>query len=54
MSVSSQNNAMRYADVIVDLSAEAVDRCFCYSVPEGMALSPGMLTSLSGFLPTVL
>ena len=30
-----------YAQVIVDLSAEAVDRLFTYSVPEGMILLPG-------------
>ena len=27
---------MRYADVIVDLSAGAVDRVFSYAVPEGI------------------
>ena len=32
-----------YAQVIVDLSAEAVDRQFTYAVPEGMALRPGQL-----------
>ena len=32
---------MGYANVIVDLSAEAVDRAFTYAVPEGMTLSPG-------------
>ena len=37
---------MRYAEVIVDLSAEAVDRRFTYAVPEGMALSPGMLVTV--------
>ena len=31
----------RYANVIVDLSAGAVDRVFTYAVPEGMALQPG-------------
>ena len=37
---------MRYAEIIVDLSAEAVDRRFTYAVPEGMALSPGMLVTV--------
>ena len=32
---------MRYCNVIVDLSAEAVDRLFTYAVPEGMNLEPG-------------
>lgn len=32
---------MRYAQVIVDLSADAVDRLFTYSVPEGMHIEPG-------------
>lgn len=32
---------MQYANVIVDLSAEAVDRLFTYAVPEGMRLEPG-------------
>ena len=47
----------RYARVIVDLSAEAVDRLFTYSVPEGMALVPGQLVrvpfgprTLNGFV----
>ena len=47
----------QYAQVIVDLSAEAVDRRFTYLIPEGMALTPGMLVrvpfgprSLSGFV----
>ena len=35
-----------YAEVIVDLSAEALDRRFTYAVPEGMALSPGMLAEV--------
>ena len=35
-----------YAQVVVDLSAEAVDRLFTYSVSEGMALSPGMLVTV--------
>jgi len=34
---------MTYANVIVDLSAEAVDRQFSYAVPEGMAVEPGQL-----------
>ena len=37
---------MTYAEVIVDLSAEAVDKRFTYSVPEGMDLRPGMLASV--------
>ena len=37
---------MRYAEVIVDLSAEAVDRRFSYAIPEGMALEPGMLVTV--------
>ena len=37
---------MQYAEIIVDLSAEAVDRRFTYAVPEGMALSPGMLVTV--------
>jgi len=37
---------MRYAEVIVDLSAEAVDRRFTYSIPEGMVLQPGMLVTV--------
>ena len=32
---------MRYAEVIVDLSAGTVDRRFTYAVPEGMALGAG-------------
>ena len=32
---------LQYAHVILDLSAEAVDRLFTYSVPEGMILLPG-------------
>ena len=34
---------MTYANVIVDRSAEAVDRRFSYAVPEGMAVKPGQL-----------
>lgn len=30
-----------YAQVIVDLSADALDRIFTYSIPEGMQLCPG-------------
>ena len=48
---------MRYAEVIVDLSADALDRRFTYMIPEGMALEPGMLVavpfgprSLEGFV----
>ncbi|MBE5807406.1 MAG: primosomal protein N' [Clostridiales bacterium] len=32
---------MRYAEIIVDLSAEAVDRVFTYSVPDEMAADVG-------------
>lgn len=31
----------RFAEVIVDLSSEAVDRLFTYRIPAGMALMPG-------------
>ena len=31
----------RFAEVIVDLSNEAVDRLFTYRIPAGMALTPG-------------
>ena len=31
----------RYANVIVDLSADALDRLFSYAVPEGMEIVPG-------------
>ena len=31
----------RYAHVIVDLSANALDRLFSYSIPEGMEIVPG-------------
>ena len=34
---------MRYAEVIVDLSAGAVDRRFTYLVPEGMDVRPGQM-----------
>ncbi len=37
---------MRYAEVIVDLSAEAVDRLFSYSIPEGMNVAPGQLVAV--------
>ena len=37
---------MTYAEVIVDLSAEAVDKRFTYSVPEGMNAVPGMLVTV--------
>ena len=36
----------RYAQVIVDLSAEALDRVFTYVVPEGMEAVPGQLVSV--------
>ena len=35
-----------YAQVVVDLSAEAVDRRFTYAVPEGMAVTPGQLVAV--------
>ncbi len=31
-----------YAEIIVDIAAEAVDRVFTYAVPDGMQLQPGM------------
>ena len=31
-----------YAEIIVDIAVEAVDRVFTYAVPEGMQLLPGM------------
>ena len=31
-----------YAQIIVDISAEAVDKLFTYRVPEGMSLCPGL------------
>ena len=37
---------MTYANVIVDLSAEAVDRLFSYAVPEGMDVQPGQLVAV--------
>lgn len=37
---------MTYANVIVDLSAEAVDRQFSYSVPAGMDVQPGQLVAV--------
>ena len=36
----------RYAQVIVDLSAEALDRVFSYVVPEGMDVAPGQLVAV--------
>ena len=35
-----------YAQVVVDLSAEAVDRLFTYSVPQGMDVVPGQLVAV--------
>ena len=35
-----------YAQVIVDLSAEALDRVFSYTVPEGMEIAPGQLVAV--------
>ena len=35
-----------YAQVIVDLSAEALDRVFTYAVPEGVAVEPGQLVAV--------
>ena len=37
---------MTYAQVIVDLSAEAVDRRFSYAVPVGMVVQPGQLVAV--------
>ena len=37
---------MLYAEVIVDLSAEAVDKRFSYAIPEGMEIQPGMLVTV--------
>ncbi len=31
-----------YAEIIVDIAVEAVDRVFTYAIPEGMQLQPGM------------
>ncbi|MBQ4640167.1 MAG: primosomal protein N' [Clostridia bacterium] len=31
-----------YAEIIVDIAAEAVDRVFTYAIPDGMELVPGM------------
>ena len=36
----------RYANVIVDLSADALDRVFSYAVPEGMQIVPGQQVSV--------
>ena len=35
-----------YAQVIVDLSSEALDRVFSYEVPEGMDVAPGQLVDV--------
>ena len=35
-----------FAQVIVDLSAETLDRVFSYIVPEGMDLAPGQLVTV--------
>ena len=43
----------RYAEVIVDLSNEAVDRLFTYRIPAGMALAPGQRVEVP-FGPRVL
>ena len=37
---------MSYAQIIVDLSAGAVDRVFTYAVPGGMAVTPGQLVTV--------
>ena len=37
---------MSYAQIIVDLSAGAVDRVFTYAVPAGMAIRPGQLVTV--------
>ena len=51
---------MRYCEVIVDLSAEAVDRLFTYAVPDGMDVDAGWQVevpfgprSLEGFVVTM-
>ena len=44
---------MAFAEVIVDLSAEAVDRRFTYSIPEGMRVRAGQLVAVP-FGPRVL
>ena len=36
----------RYANVIVDLSAQALDRLFSYAVPDGMEILPGQQVSV--------
>ena len=36
----------RFAQVIVDQSAEALDRVFTYAVPGGMAVTPGQLVTV--------
>ena len=35
-----------YAQVIVDLSADALDRQFSYAVPDGMDVRPGQLVAV--------
>ena len=37
---------MRYAKVIVDISSEALDRCFTYAVPAGMDIRPGDMVAI--------
>ena len=37
---------MTYAQIIVDLSAEAVDRVFSYAVPEDVVVVPGQLVTV--------
>ena len=37
---------MRYASVIVDLTAKALDRCFTYAVPDGMEARIGDMVSV--------
>ena len=44
---------MTYAQVIVDLSAEAVDRRFSYAVPVGMDVQPGQLVAVPFGLRTL-
>ena len=36
---------MRYAEVIVFLSAEGVDKTFTYRIPDGMTAAPGDMRS---------
>ena len=37
---------MKYANIIVDLSADALDRLFTYTIPDGMHIEPGYQVSV--------